>query len=151
MMPVTVNFTVDEFGCRDGNPYPAPWIFERLKPLCETLEIIRAAAGGTPIHINSGYRTFAYDQKLYDADAGRGNVAPPQGSQHPQGRAADITHGKLTPVLLHALILQLSKAGKLPLLGGLGLYQTFVHVDIRERVPAGHLAQWSGTRTTNVV
>jgi len=157
---VTSNFSVREFGCHDGTPYPVSqpdghlpgsWFDRRLLPLCQTLEVIRDAGGGEAIKISSGYRTLRYDQQLYDADAGRGNVALPEGSQHPKGRAADIVHAKLKSSYLHALILELWYANKLPYLGGLGLYSSFVHVDVRPRMPASHLALWHGTRTTNVV
>lgn len=158
---VTEHFAVDEFKCRDGTPYPISqvdefdsqrrtWLITRLQPLCETLEVIRAAAGGRPLRIDSGYRTLAYDQKLYDADKGQGNVATPQGSQHPKGRAADIVHPVLLPQAVKYLILDLRLHGKLPHLGGLGLYASFVHVDVRPQVPVGHLAQWSGTRSSNL-
>lgn len=164
MTPVTPHFSVEEFACKDGTAYPVDrvddedpqhrtWLVTRLTPLCETLEAIRGGLGGSPLHIDSGYRTLAYDQKLYDADRASGGhlVAKPQGSQHPKGRAADVRSGSLLPVQLRDLILGLYKGGKLPHLGGLGLYPTFVHVDVRPRFPVTHLAQWGGSRLSNVV
>ena len=159
---VTANFSIREFACRDSSSTPYPidnldgylpgtWFERRLLPLCQTLEVIRDAGGGEFIHIDSGYRTIRYDQKLYEADAGRGNVAKPQGSQHPQGRAADVRHARLDPARLHALVLELWYAGRLPHLGGLGLYENFCHLDCRPRMPADHLALWHGTRKTNTV
>jgi hypothetical protein len=99
-MRVTEHFDSDEFKCHEGTPYPldqadedAPgggtWLETRLRPLCETLETIRAQVG-RPVTIDSGFRTVAYDQRLYDRSAHDGLVATPQGSQHPKGRAADI-------------------------------------------------------------
>lgn len=148
-MIITPHFRVEEFACKDGTPYPAEWVQSRLLPLCETLEVIREAVG-KPIRVDSGYRTLAYDQRLYDADQGAGNVALPQGSQHPKGRAVDIRCGSLRSVQLRDLIAELFIGGKLPRLGGLGLYPTFVHVDIRDRGPRNHLAQWGGTRYSNI-
>lgn len=164
-LPVTQHFSVAEFAQHDGTPYPAEWIADRLHPLCETLEVVRAAAGGLPMAIDSGYRTEEYDQRLYDAHqaalraAGKPDdhlVAEPTSSQHPKGRAADITHSKLTPLQLFSLVLELYEAGKLPRLGGVGLYRTFVHIDVRPRPGTrgaavdGHLAIWGGSRPSNV-
>lgn len=166
-MKITDHFSSSEFACHNGTPYPLDeidtedragrtWRETRLQPLCEMLEIIREAAGGEPIHIDSGYRTLAYDQRLYDADAGAGNLATPQGSQHPKGRAADITHPTLSPARLRGLIGDLFRQGKLPQLGGVGYYASFVHVDVRHRPGSlggandGHLSQWSGSRRSNI-
>lgn len=163
-IPVTQHFSVGEFDCHDGMPYPVgaidesgkTWLESRLKPLCDTLEAIRSAGGNVPIAIDSGYRTPAYDQKLYDVSPHDGTVAPPTSSQHPQGRAADIRHPTLRPLALFSLILGLYQDGQLPMLGGLGLYPTFVHVDVRKRPGTvggandGHLAIWGGKRPSNI-
>jgi uncharacterized protein YcbK (DUF882 family) len=130
---MTPHFQASEFACKDGTPYPKEWEEERLRELCETLEVIREAAGNRGIRIISGYRSPAYNRKIGSTD----------GSQHPQGRAADIQHPTLTTEELHTLILALYKAGKLPHLGGLGLYPTFCHVDTRS---GKRLARWNGSR-----
>lgn len=145
---VTPHFSLEEFACHDGTSYPAEWVEERLRPLCEMLEVIREAAR-KPVLIDSGYRTLAYDQKLYDADGGRGNVAKPAGSQHPLGRAADIRVSSLTSTELRTLVVDLYLGGKIPQLGGVGWYPSFVHVDIRPKL-GGHVAQWGGTRLSNI-
>lgn len=136
IIQVTPHFSTAEFACRDGTPYPEEWIEERLRPLCETLEVVRDAAGGRAIRVTSGFRSLEYNRSIGSNDT----------SQHPQGRAADIQHPVLTAGALHTLILKLYKAGKLPRLGGLGFYPTFCHLDVRERPADGHLAQWLGTR-----
>lgn len=148
---VTAHFSVEEMACHDGTRYPLDvietrgpdagrtWLDSRLRPLCETLEAIRAAAGGSAIRVTSGYRSLAYNRRLGSHDT----------SQHPAGRAADIIHPTLRPHDLHALIVQLYHRGDLPRLGGLGLYPTFIHVDVRHRPEDGHLAQWTGGRATN--
>src|ERR1700742_5092634 len=99
-LPVTAHFSTGEFDCHDGSPYPVAaldedtadgrtWFETRLKPLCDTLEAIREAAGNLPMTIDSGYRTLAYDQRLYDvhvAESGDdGLVAKATSSQHPKG------------------------------------------------------------------
>ena len=163
--PVTQHFAIEEFACRDGTPYPVgnvddedpagrTWLQSRLLPLCEVLEAVRAAVGG-PVVVDSGYRTLAYDQRIYAADRGRGNVAKPQGSQHPKGRAADVRVPGMTPEMLYRIVMSEYGAGRLPRLGGLGLYPTFVHLDVRVRpgstggANGGHLAVWGGTRDAN--
>ena len=168
---ITPHFKVEDFACHDGQAYPTgqvddqdpqgrTWGETRLGPLCELLELIRTAAGDLPIAIDSGYRDVAYDRRLHDAHvaalAARGLpddhlVAEPTSSEHPRGRAADIRHARLLPVALFNLVLKLFAAGKLPNLGGLGLYPTFVHVDVRPRSTAtNHLAIWGGSRPSNV-
>lgn len=172
-MKVTEHVTEDELACKDGpdhspgTPYPfdaiddndmqgRTWRETRAMPLCETFEAIRAAAGDEPIDIRSGFRTIAYDEKLYEADRGAGNVAKPQGSQHPKGRALDVSHRTLSAPHLFSLILGLFHDGQLPHLGGLGLYPhsdpPFVHIDVRPRpIDTNHLAIWGGTRPSNIV
>ena len=158
--PVTQHFMIDEFACHDGTPYPvdqpddeAPgsaWLQSRLHPLCETLELIREAAGGGSITVDSGFRTMAYDQRLYDNSAKDSLIALPSRSQHPKGRAADITHATLKPHEMFNLVQQMFLEGKLPKLGGVGLYPTFIHVDVRPRGVSDHLAIWGGSRLSNV-
>lgn len=114
-------------------PYPQEWRESRAINLAATFEDLRALLGGVPIAINSAYRTHTYNQR----------VQGEPGSQHPLGRALDIRHPVLTPHELHATILELHRDGRLPLLGGLGRYPTFTHIDVRP-IPfaSRHLAQW---------
>lgn len=139
-MRVTDHFDSAEFACKDGTPYPDSLIPERLLLLCETLEVIREAAGGRSITITSGYRTLAYNRKIGSHDT----------SQHPKGRACDIQHASLTSDELYSLISKLYANGMLPYLGGLGRYPSFVHIDVRPRPEDDHLARWSGSRMSNV-
>ena len=151
-MSITEHFAREEFACHDqaNTPYPEEWVTDRLLPLCESLEVIREAAGGEPLHVDSGYRTPEYQRQLYGNSAHDGLIATPEGSQHPQGTAADIVHASLSPRALHALVGKLVVAGKLPHVGGLGLYPNFLHVDCRRKPPTGHVAQWGGSRLTNI-
>lgn len=120
-LQLTPHFNLAEFDCHDGTPVP-PALIPNVRKLAEQLEIIRAHAGA-PLHINSGYRTPAYNSKV-------GGVPT---SQHIKAKAADITCRALSPKDLHSLILKLIK-GKLVLNGGVGLYPGFVHYDIRDTV-----------------
>ena len=137
---VTKHFTAAEFDQRKWSggpsvPYPAAWIPDRLKPLCESLEVIRAHFG-KPIHVNSGFRSEVFNRAIGGARA----------SQHVQGRACDIHIAGVSAAAIHEAVLGLSKAGKLPLIRGLGKYSTFVHLDTRQ---SPRLVRWTGSRDTN--
>lgn len=137
---VSPHFTLEEFACHDGTPYPEEWRADRLAALLRVLETVREAAG-KPVVVNSGYRTLEYDGRLYEASPKDGSKAPPDKSQHPQGRAADIHVPGMATQTLHDLVVWLWRGGHLPDLGGLGLYPSFIHVDVRPHTD--HLAQWS--------
>lgn len=142
-MKITEHFDSSEFAqpAKHGmtaEPYPMEWYHDRLTPLCEVLEAIRAHFAGAPMTILSGYRSEDYNVALYTQ---RGE--PPTHSQHSQGKAADIVIANVSTHNLHVGILGLYRQGLIKI-GGLGLYEAFVHVDIRDQVPAGHLAQWTG-------
>lgn len=139
MTLLTEHFAIEEFSCHDGSVYPPEWIQDRLLPLCMTLEVIRSELGGSPLHVNSGYRTLAYNRRIGSHDT----------SQHVQGRAADIVHDSASANMVRSTVLMLYRAGKLPLLGGCGSYPGFVHVDVRHRPEDDHLCQWEGGRLTN--
>ncbi len=82
---------------------------------------MRGILKGKPIIINSAYRTTDYNKKIGGATQ----------SQHLTASAADIRVEGMTSVALHKVILELIKEGKIHN-GGLGLYNTFVHYDIRK-------------------
>jgi uncharacterized protein YcbK (DUF882 family) len=161
-MKITDHFDSTEFDCHDGTPYPVDqiddedsqkrtWLVTRLTPLCNLLEAIRARAGNLPLKIDSGYRTIAYDTELYNKEKGNSIIAPPTSSQHPKGRAADIKHsGTILPHELFNMILEIYQSGLIPELGGIGIYPTFVHVDVRPK-SNNHLAIWGGQRPSNIL
>lgn len=127
---VSPHFRASEFAQPNGVPYPVAWIESRLKRLVDVLERLRDELGGRPITVVSGYRSQAYNASI-------GGV---RYSQHTQGRAADIVVDGLAPRNVYDTLLQLRREGKIKV-GGLGLYSSFVHVDVRE---ADQLATWSG-------
>lgn len=110
-------------------PYPTQWIPSRLRPLCEQIEIWRAEFG-MPFIVISGYRTLEYNRVVGGKPA----------SQHLVGRAADIRCPGVPASDLHAAALRLYREGKLKI-GGLGIYASFVHLDIR---PHWRLVRWVG-------
>lgn len=118
-MQLTTNFNLAEFACKDGTPVPETLIQNVLK-LADQLQILRDSLGES-VHINSAYRTSAYNKKVGGKPA----------SQHLLAKAADITVKRKTPKQLAAHIEKLISAGTLKF-GGMGIYPGFVHVDIRK-------------------
>ena len=121
-MQLTKNFNLSEFACKDGSETPAHLI-PNIQKLAENLQVLRDFLGCS-IHINSGYRSPAYNKKIGGATF----------SQHVQGKAADIRTDKYTPEQIHAAVLKLISEGKVAF-KGVGLYDSFVHIDVRD-IPA---------------
>lgn len=112
--------------------YPQEWRENRAVVLAATFEDIRQMLGGVPITINSAFRSPEYNAHIGGAKQ----------SQHVFGRALDIQHKTLRASMLFAKIREFQRDGALPLLGGLGSYRTFVHIDVRPKVN-GRLAVWA--------
>ena len=112
------NFTVKEFACSDGTDT----VFISLA-LVNLLQKIRDHFGKVVI-INSAYRTEAHNKAIGGATY----------SQHKYGLAADIHINGVTPKEIAAYVETL-----MPLSGGIGIYKSFVHVDMR-RVKS----RWNG-------
>lgn len=123
-----------ELACHDGTPYPVEWYGDKLVHLAQLFEEIRHILGDRPIVILSAYRTPMYNAKIEGAATG---------SQHIQGRALDLWHPDLTASQTYARVKQAYRSGQLPMLGGLGLYKTFIHIDTRPSDPK-RLALWYG-------
>ena len=112
------NFKVNEFRCKDNSDV----IF--ISPaLVDILQKIRNHYGKA-VNINSAYRTPTYNKKVGGATY----------SQHLYGTAADIRINGVKPKDLAAYIETL-----MPNYGGIGIYPTFVHVDIRQ-----NKSRWKG-------
>lgn len=110
-LKLSKNFTVREFACSDGSP-----IVLVDTRLVSVIQKIRAIVD-EPVYINSAYRTYSHNKKVGGAPY----------SQHMYGTAADIRLGS-------GDVKKLYNAATVALgdFGGLGLYKTFVHVDVRE-------------------
>lgn len=123
-----------ELACHNAvkTPYPEEWRATRAIILAHEFEAIRAMVG-RPLVVLSGYRTPDWNRHV-------GGV--PQ-SQHVQGRALDLRcPGKTVEWLENRVRLRIAvPAGSL--IRGLGMYPTFVHVDVR---PSVRLAVWNGAR-----
>ena len=124
MAKLTENFNTNEFDCNNGMKVP-DHLFKNRKELAQNLQVLRIYLG-VPIKINSAYRTELYNQKIGGA----------RKSQHLECKASDIRTDYHTPKEIHAKIEELIEQGKMKQ-GGLGLYNSFVHYDIR-----GTKARW---------
>tara|TARA_B110000285_G_C14628950_1_gene382505 strand:+ start:169 stop:552 length:384 start_codon:yes stop_codon:yes gene_type:complete len=121
---MTKNFSKEEFDCNDGSEMPIN-IYHNMVKVANQLQILRNHLG-KPIQINSAWRSEEYNASV-------GGV---KDSQHIMGRAADIVVRDLTSTEVYNTIEELIEKGDM-LQGGLGLYDTFVHYDIR-----GERARW---------
>lgn len=123
-MKLTENFKLKEFLHAGVSCVPVK-VLGNLQILVNNLQILREEIN-KPIHINSGYRTLIYNKRVGGSPT----------SQHLLGKAADIWASGMTPEELHGVIERLMSTGEMKE-GGLGLYNTFVHYDIR-----GYHARW---------
>ena len=105
------NFRVKEFACEDGSDviFIAP-------ALVTILQKVRTHFGKA-VTINSAYRTPTHNKKV-------GGAAY---SQHLYGTAADIVVKGVAPKTVAAYLEKL-----MPSKGGIGIYNNFVHCDVRE-------------------
>ena len=123
---LTDNFKLSEFKCRDGSDVPDLYM-ENVQLLAENLQVLRDHIG-KPIRVISGYRSPEYNKKIGGAKK----------SQHMLAKAADIKISGVSPKEVKAIIVSLIKEGKMHS-GGVGLYTTFTHYDVR-----GRNARWYG-------
>ena len=124
-MRLTKNFTQREFRSRDGAKMPLD-VLDNIRELACNLQVLRDLLGES-IKINSGWRSEAHNKAV-------GGV---KSSKHTKGLAADIRVKGLETDDLYLLIESLIKDGDMKE-GGLGVYDTFVHYDIR-----GTRARWN--------
>lgn len=116
---LSANFKVREFACQDGSDpiFIAPALVEVLQKIRSHFQ--------APVTVCSGYRTPGRNQKVDGAAY----------SQHLYGTAADIQVKGVAPAEVAAFAETL-----LPLTGGIGIYGTFTHVDVREK-----RSRWKGS------
>ena len=123
---LTNNFNLHEFKCRDGSQVPDE-LMDNVKLLCENLQVLRDHLA-KPIRVISGYRSPKYNRRIGGA----------RRSQHMLAKAGDIKVSGMSPSEVKAEIEKLIKEGKM-MKGGVGLYRTFTHYDVR-----GRNARWYG-------
>ena len=125
-MQLTSNFSLEEFECKCGCEMPE-FVKKNIIELAENLQVLRDDVGRLDL-------TNAYRCKFHNADVG-GSV----NSQHLKGKAADIKSKTLSPNEIAVRKNDLMKNESFKL-GGIGIYNTFTHIDIR-----GTRARWSKT------
>lgn len=119
-MRLTENFHLTEFKCHNGKMVPVE-LLPNVQKLADNLQIIRDHIG-KPIHITSAYRPVEYNRKIGSKDT----------SQHVIAKAADIHVNGMNSKELYKIIEKLIKEKAIHN-GGLGLYPTFVHYDVRNK------------------
>jgi uncharacterized protein YcbK (DUF882 family) len=131
---MTKNFSVSEFECKGNLKNCQCKISADIKnnmiKLAEQLQILRDKVG-KPIKINSGYRCPSYNDDI---------IKGAKYSQHKLGKAADIVVDGMSANEVHKLVCEMVELGQLDF-GGIGKYNTFTHVDIRD-----NKARWDYTK-----
>ena len=117
-MKLTENFSLSEFQCKSGAEMPAE-VLENIKELAKNMQVLRDHIG-KPIQITSGYRSPDHNKKIGGAKA----------SKHCLGMACDFKIKGLTPATIIKDIEVLIMCDKIKQ-GGIGIYPTWVHYDIR--------------------
>ena len=102
---------------------------ENIKELADNLQVLRDVIGRIDL-------TNAYRCEEHNADVGGATD-----SQHIKGKAADIKSSTLNPSEIASVVDDLMKIEWFKI-GGIGIYNTFTHVDIR-----GVRARWSKTKS----
>jgi hypothetical protein len=126
------HFVIEEFDCHDGTKVPSAY-YNALEYLCNTfLEPLRSKYGS--VHINSGYRTTSYNASV----GGASNSFHIYTAHDDDDPAADISCASGSPSSWHSFLDNI-RAEKRNGNGGLGLYSTFVHIDLRD-----YPSDWSG-------
>jgi uncharacterized protein YcbK (DUF882 family) len=123
-MKLSLNFSKSEFESKDGAFMPIK-ILKNIEIVSKQLQVLRDSLK-KPITINSGYRSPAHNKAI-------GGV---KNSQHTLGKAADIAVDGMKPKEVAKEIEALILSGDM-MHGGIGVYATFVHYDIR-----GKKARW---------
>jgi len=123
-MQLTSNFSKSEFECKCGCEMPDN-VLDNVKKLALSLQKVRDKIK-KPIKVNSSYRCLSHNRTIGSNDS----------SQHPKGKAADIVIKGQIPEQTANLLEVLIDNDEISQ-GGLGIYNTFTHYDIR-----GKKARW---------
>lgn len=118
-MKLSENFSSSEFECKCGCKMPNDVYFNITK-LANQLQILRNKIKSS-ISITSGYRCESHNKAISGA----------KNSKHILGKAVDIKVAGMQPKKVYNIIEELISEGVM-LQGGLGLYKTWVHYDIRK-------------------
>lgn len=115
---LSANFRVSEFACKDGSDtvFISPGLVTVLQKIRDHF--------AKPVIITSAYRNDTYNKKVGGAGY----------SQHKYGTAADIYISGVSPATIAEFVETI-----MPNTGGIGIYRSFVHVDVRT-----DRARWNG-------
>lgn len=121
-MKLTKNFNISEFECKCGCTMPES-VLSNIKIVAINLQILRDAVD-KPITINSAYRCESHNKAIGGS----------KHSQHILGKASDIVVKGYTPDEVYDIVQDLRRNPMLEgvTFQGLGRYNTFTHVDIRD-------------------
>ena len=127
---MTKNFKINEFECNCGDCKISADVKNNLIKLADQLQILRDKVQ-KPIKINSAYRCANYNDNV---------VKGAKHSQHKLGKAADIVIDGMSANEVHKLVCEMVELGQINF-GGIGKYDTFTHLDIRD-----YKARWNYTK-----
>jgi uncharacterized protein YcbK (DUF882 family) len=117
-MKITNNFSLQEFNSKCGREMPTN-VMVNIIELAKNLQVLRDEVKKS-IQITSGYRSPEHNAKVKGA----------KNSMHIIGMAADIKVAGMTPKQVAEVIERLIAEKKMKE-GGIGIYKTWVHYDIR--------------------
>jgi uncharacterized protein YcbK (DUF882 family) len=117
-MKITNNFNLQEFDSKCGREMPSQ-VVTNIIELAKNLQVLRDEVKKS-IQITSGYRSPEHNAKVKGA----------KNSQHITGMAADIKVSGMTPKQVAEVIERLIAEKKMKE-GGIGIYKTWLHYDIR--------------------
>lgn len=117
-MKITNNFNLEEFDSKCGREMPSE-VVTNIIELAKNLQVLRDEVKKS-IQITSGYRSPEHNAKVKGAKL----------SQHITGMAADIKVSGMTPKQVAEVIERLIAEKKMKE-GGIGIYKTWLHYDIR--------------------
>jgi hypothetical protein len=118
-MKLTSNFSLEELSHTDHREFdntPPADVIENLKRLAMILEQVRSLFNGSPVMVNSAYRSLEVNRAVGSSD----------GSQHRFGCAADIRIPGQTPDMVVKTIL----AANLPYDQLLREFDAWVHISV---------------------
>lgn len=107
---ISQDFSLYEFQCKDGS-----YLVKLDSRLVDKLQMLRDKLG-VPLTINSGYRTPEHNEKVKGSPT----------SQHLLGKAADISTRNIS--MPDEKLIDICKALDFD---GIGIYDTFIHLDTR--------------------
>ncbi len=118
---ISKDFRMSEFACNDEARTPVPEKYkENVRKLVTTILQPLRDYVGEPLHINSGYRTPAYNRAC-------GGV---KRSQHLRAGAGDVSTRNYSPEEIWRIVEWLIKEGIIPQCA-IGRYPGFTHLDTR--------------------